>query len=56
MENPALLSTQVYESEAFQIHLRLETLATNYFVFDRSCHEMMKLLAAVQHPDRFEKL
>lgn len=56
MDDPARLSAEVYQSEAFQIHLRFETLATNYFVFERNYEEIKRLLFAVEHPDTFDKL
>jgi hypothetical protein len=56
MDNPASLSAQIYRSTAFQIHLRLVTLETNYFVFARNYGEISQLIKGVQHPDAYDKL
>lgn len=56
MDDPGQLSKEVYQSEAFQIDLRFEILATNYFIFERNYEEMKRLLSAMEHPDAFDKL
>jgi hypothetical protein len=56
MDDPALLSVQVYRSEAYQIYLRLHTFALNHFVFARNYEELRKLLVAAQSPDVFYEL
>ena len=56
MEHPAILSAQVYGSEAYRVRLRFEAMDTNFFVFDRNHGEIVKLLAAVQDPKTRDKL
>lgn len=56
MDDPAALSREIYDSEAFQIQLRLETLAVNYFVLQRNYEEIKILLMAVQHPNTFDQV
>jgi hypothetical protein len=56
MENPALLSTAVYQSNAYRTYLRFHLIGTNYFVFARNYEELKKLLLAAQSPDTFQKL
>lgn len=53
MDNPGLLSLQVYQSEAYQIYTRFQTFAGNYFVFERNYQELNKLLSAAQDPKTF---
>jgi hypothetical protein len=56
MDDPAFLLAQVYESDALQIRLRFEALATNFFIFERNYQEMVKWLVAVQHPNTIDIL
>lgn len=55
-ENPAKLSRDIQDSQAYQIRLRLETLAINYFVFHRNYEELKMLVTAAQHPNTFNQI
>ena len=53
MDDPGLLSLQVYQSEAYQVFMRLQTFSSNYYVFHRNYQELNQLLSSTQNPDTF---
>lgn len=56
VDDPVFLSEQVYASEAYRIRARLETLAVNFFVFERNYHELKKVIEASRHPNNILRL
>lgn len=50
------LTDQIRGSDAYQIQLRLQTLATNYYVFERNYQELMALIDEVENPISFSKV
>ena len=56
MDDPALLTTQVYKSEAYQIYLRLHTFGLNYYVFTKNYEEVRSILIKAQSTEAFYEL
>ncbi len=53
MDDPTLLSNQVYQSEAYQIYLRLHNFSVNHYVFAKNYEEIKELLLAAESSETF---
>lgn len=56
MDDPYELSAEVYKSEAYKIWLRLDTLAINWFVYERNYQKLSELLVASERPESHTKI
>jgi hypothetical protein len=56
IQDPGLLSSIVYESQAYQIYLHLERLSLYFYIFKKNYVDLIKLLRGAQSLESYEMI
>ena len=53
-DDPGVLSLQAYDSQAWQVHLRLRHIGINFRVFQINYAELKRLLQQISSSEQFD--